>query len=155
SYTHSNPKTQLHWFPGHQSQQAHAIAVQIDPRAAPLDRHWNGRAVHHRTTRQIASLCDMDVRIIANADLSGVIASSMFDMTYEGSHMKTPQDDTDEEGVLDSRVDAAWAGRQGSFTDEGCPRQGSRLAFLEERCMDKKNVDSAGIWKATVRSVAR
>ncbi|KAF4826736.1 hypothetical protein CGCTS75_v008741 [Colletotrichum tropicale] len=50
------------------------------------------------------------VRIITNADLSGVIACSMFDMTYEGSYMRTPEDDPDDDHdeVVPFRDDKEW-----------------------------------------------
>jgi hypothetical protein len=37
------------------------------------------------------------ISLIADADLAGVIAYSMFDMSYEGSHMPAPGDDDYEE----------------------------------------------------------
>lgn len=40
------------------------------------------------------------VRVMAIADLSSVIAYSMFDMTYEGSYMSCPEDDMDEAGDI-------------------------------------------------------
>ncbi|GKT92624.1 hypothetical protein CT0861_01997 [Colletotrichum tofieldiae] len=39
------------------------------------------------------------VRDMAIADLAGVIAYSMFDMSYEGSYMTTPEDHADDEAV--------------------------------------------------------
>ncbi|KAJ0162206.1 hypothetical protein CTA2_4927 [Colletotrichum tanaceti] len=39
------------------------------------------------------------VRVMAIADLSGVIAYGMFDMSYEGSYLTTPEDDSVDEGV--------------------------------------------------------
>ncbi|KAH0428506.1 hypothetical protein CcaCcLH18_08968 [Colletotrichum camelliae] len=79
------------------------------------------------------------VRDIASADLSGIIAYGMFDMTYEGSYMKTSEDDPDEDNdkSVDFLDEAAWKEKDAlEMRDALCKIRGWHFKMKDEWLRD-------------------
>ncbi|KAK2739293.1 hypothetical protein CKAH01_07243 [Colletotrichum kahawae] len=79
------------------------------------------------------------VRDIASADLSGIIAYGMFGMTYEGSYMKTPEDDPEEDNdkSVDFLDEAAWKEKDAlEMRDVLCKIRGWQFKMKDEWLRD-------------------